>query len=358
MKKLMTGAVATVVLASMMLAGCGSAGNSKPSSGGASSAGGAGSQPAAGTAAKPEDKKPSLTFRLADTHPPDYPTVMGDKKFAELVSQKTNGRIKIDVYPSSQLGEEKAVVEQVQLGAIEFTRVSSGAVADFNKPMGVFSLPYIFDSEEHEWKFLNSADGNKLLDGMSGSKLIGLAYYDSGARHFYSRKPVKSVADIKGQKIRVIQNKINIDLVESLGASATPMPYGDVFSALQTGVIDAAENNWPSFDTSNHYSVAKNMILDGHQRVPELLMMSKAAFDKLSDEDKKIVKQAALDSVQYQRDEWKKFEKKSEEKIRAAGVTITEVKDVKPWQDAVKPAIDKYRAEFKDVLEAIDKARK
>jgi len=345
-KRWVTGSVAVMLLAGSVLTGCGS----QPAAGG--------NNQGSTSSAKPEDKKPTLTMRLADTHPPDYPTVLGDKKFAELVNQKSNGRIKIDVFPSSQLGEEKAVVEQVQLGAIEFTRVSTGVVADFSKAMGVFSLPYIFDNEEHEWKFLNSAEGNKLLDGLSASRFTGLAYYDSGARHFYSCKPITQISDLKGQKIRVIQNKINIDLISALGASATPMPYGDVFSSLQTGVIDAAENNWPSYDTSNHYTVAKNMILDGHQRVPEVLMMSKVAFDKLSDEDKKIVKQAAQESVQYQRDEWKKFEKKSEEKILAAGVTITEVKDVKPWQDAVKPTIDKYRAEYKDVLDAIDKARK
>jgi tripartite ATP-independent transporter DctP family solute receptor len=339
--KWVLGVMVTVFLSGTVLTGCG---------------GGKSSTPVAGT--KAGEKKPSYTFRLADTHPPDYPTTMGDKKFAENVSQNTNGRIKIEVFPSSQLGEEKAVVEQVQLGAIEFTRVSSGVLAEFNKVLGVFSLPYIFDSEEHEWKFLQSKDGNKMLDDLSGSKFIGLAYYDSGARSFYSRKPIKSIEDLKGQKIRVIQNKINIDLISALGASATPMPYGDVFSSLQTGVIDGAENNWPSYDTSNHYQVAKNLIIDSHQRVPEVLMISKVTWDKLGDEDKKIVKQAAMDSVSYQREQWKAFEKKSEEKIRAAGVTITDVKDLKPWQAAVKPVIDKYRADFKDVLDAIDKARK
>ncbi|WNQ11335.1 TRAP transporter substrate-binding protein [Paenibacillus aurantius] len=348
-KKWWLGTTTAVLLAGLTLTGCGLGNGNVQKQGGAASPAGTG---------QPETKKASLTFRLADTHPPDYPTVLGDKKFAELVNQKSNGRIKIDVFPSSQLGEEKAVVEQVQLGAIEFTRVSTGVVADFSKPMGVFSLPYIFENEEHEWKFLTSAEGTKLLDGLTASKFVGLAYFDSGARNFYSRKPMKGPEDIKGQKIRVIQNKINIDLIGALGGSATPMPYGDVFSSLQTGVIDAAENNWPSYDTSNHYTVAKNYILDGHQRVPEVLMMSKAAFDKLSDDDKKIIKEAAQEAIPYQREEWKKFEKKSEEKVRAAGVTITEVKDVKPWQEAVKPVIDKYRAEYKDVLDAIDKYRK
>ncbi|MBP1963256.1 TRAP transporter substrate-binding protein [Paenibacillus aceris] len=308
------------------------------------------------TSPQAEGKK--YTFRLADTHPDNYPTVLGDKKFAELVNQKSNGRIKIDVFPNSQLGEEKAVIEQVQLGAIEFTRVSSGPLAEFNKSLGVFSLPYIFDNAAHEWKFLESDKGKELLSSLESSKLKGLAYYDSGARNFYSKKPVKSVEDLKGMKLRVQQNKINIDLIDALGANASPMPYGEVFSSLQTGVIDGAENNYPSYDSSNHYQVAKNLVLDGHQRVPEVVMISKVTWDKLGDEDKKIIQEAATESVKTQREEWAKFEKNSEAKVKAAGATVTEVTDLKPWQDKVKPVIDKYRSEYKDVLDAIDQARK
>ncbi|UUZ90576.1 TRAP transporter substrate-binding protein [Paenibacillus sp. P25] len=344
--KTVTGILSFVLLAGTVLAGC--------SGGGAKTGGSA--APDSGAAKKPEG--PKYTFRLADTHPPDYPTVLGDKKFAEIVNKQSNGRIKIDVFPSSQLGEETPVIQQVQLGAIEFTRVSTGALGGFNKNYEVFSLPYIFDSSEHEWKFLESETGQKLLDSLEASRMKGLAYYESGARSFYSRKPLKSIEDLKGQKIRVIQNKVNIDLINALGANATPMAYGEVFSALQTGVIDAAENNYPSYDTSNHYQQAKNLILDQHQRVPEVLLISKLTWDKLSEEDRKIIKQAAVESVKTEREEWAKFEKASEAKIKAAGVTITEVKDLKPWQDAVKPVIDKYRADYKDVLDAIDKARK
>ncbi len=330
-----------------VLAGCGSK----------DSAGGSSASPSADSGKKAAEG-PKYTFRLGDTHPDNYPTVLGDKKFAELVNQRTNGRIKIDVYPSSQLGEEKAVVEQVQLGAIEFTRVSTGVLASFNKDYGVFSLPYIFDNDVHEWNFLNGPDGQKLLDSLESSKMKGLAYYDSGARSFYSKKPLKSIDDLKGLKIRVIQNQINIELIEALGANATPMPYGEVFSSLQTGVIDAAENNYPSYYTSNHYQVAKNYILDKHQRVPEALLISKVTWDKLSPDDQKIIKQAAADSVQTERDEWAKFEKEAEAKVKEAGVTITEVADPKPWQAAVKPVIDKHREEYKAILDAIDKARK
>jgi len=313
---------------------------------------GGGHKPASAAAA------PTLVLKLGETHPPDYPTTMGDKKFAELVGERSKGRIKVDVYPGSQLGEEKAVIEQVQLGAVAFTRVSSAPLAEFNKPLGVFSLPYIFDSSAHMWKFLESADGAKLLDGLQASKFVGLCYYDPGARNFYSTKPLKSLADVKGMKIRVQQNTINMDMISALGASATPMPYGQVFSALQTGVIDGAENNFPSYLTANHYQVAKHFILDGHQRVPEVLIMSKVVWDKLTPDDQKLIKQAALDSVKTQRELWDKFEKEAEAKVKAAGSTVTEVKDVKPWQDAVKSVIDKYRDQYKDVLAAIDNARK
>lgn len=298
------------------------------------------------------------TFRLAETHPPDYPTTMGDKKFAELVAERSNGRIKIDVFPNSQLGEEKAVLEQIQLGAIEFTRVSASPLAEFNKQFGVFSLPYIFDNDEHEWTFLNGEFGQKMLDNLDKSKMHGLAYYDSGSRNFYTKNPVKQPADLKGMKIRVQQNKVNMDLIAALGASATPMPYGEVFSGLQTGVIDGAENNSPSYLTASHYQAVKNFILDGHQRVPEVLLMSKVTWDKLSPDDQKLIKQAAADSVKYQRDLWTKFEKESLDKLKTSGVVVTEVANVKPWQDAVKPVLDKYNADFKDELSAIAGARK
>lgn len=342
--KAFTSMIATVLVTGTILAGCGAADKNAGVS-------------EASPAPEGEQKQPTYTFRLAESHPADYPTTLGDKKFAELVNQKTNGRIKIEVFPSSQLGEEKAVIEQVQLGAIEFTRVSTGPLAEFNKAFGVFSLPYIFENEEHEWNFLNGPDAQKLLEGLSDSKFMGLSYYDSGARSFYTRKPVMSIEDLKGMKIRVIQNKVNIDLMQALGASATPMPYGDVFNALQTGVIDGAENNWPSFYTSKHYEQAKNFIVDAHQRVPEVLMASKVTWDKLSDADKQAIKEAAMESVAYQREQWKKFEKEAEDTVRAAGVTVTDISDLKPWQEAVKPMIEKYRSEYKEVLDAIEKAK-
>jgi tripartite ATP-independent transporter DctP family solute receptor len=338
-KKKITGILAATLLMGSILAACGKEATTGTKDGGSKA------------------EEPKYTFRLADNQPPDYPTVVGDKKFAELVDERTNGRIKIEVFPSAQLGDEKSVLEQVQLGAIEFTRINSSPLAEFNDQFTALGLPYVFESEEHLWNFLNGEMGTKLLDGLEQSKMKGLAYYDSGSRSFYSTKPLKGVKDLKGQKIRVQQSKINIDFMEALGASATPMPYGEVFSALQTGIIDGAENNIPSLDSSNHYQEAKNFILDHHQRIPEVLLISKAAWDKLSEKDQKIVKQAALDSVQAQREEWDKWEERSTKKLKDAGVTFTEVDDITPWKDAVKSMVGKYSKDYKEVMDAIEKAR-
>lgn len=304
-----------------------------------------------------ETEGPTYTFRLAETHPADYPTTKGDKKFAELVKERSNGRITIDVFPAAQLGEEKSAIEQVQLGAIEFTRVSTGPMAEFNKNFGVFSLPYIFDSDEHVWKFLLSDSGTELLNSLQSAGLQGLAYYSSGYRSFYSSKPLNNIEDLKGKKVRVQENKLNLAIMDALGASATPMAYGEVYSSLSTGVIDAAENNYPSYYSSKHYEVAPYLILDGHQRVPEVLLISKSVWEKLSSGDQELIKQAAVDSIDYQREEWEKYEKESEEMVRKAGVTIVEVDDLQPWQDAVKPVIESYRSEYGDILKAIEDAK-
>lgn len=336
-RKWLAACLAVVLGAGLVVAGCG----------------GAKKDAAAG-----DTQKPKYTFRLAEAHPPDYPTTMGDKKFAELVNERSKGRIQIKVFDSGQLGDEKSVVQQIQMGSLEFTRVSTGNLAEFNKAFGVFSLPYIFNDDAHVWRYLDSESGKQMLASLDKSKMVGLAYYSSGSRSFYTKNPVKSPEDLKGMKIRVIQNAINIDLMKAFGVSATPMAYGEVFSALQTGVIDGAENNAPSYLTANHNQAVKNYVLDSHQRVPEVLMMSKLTSDKLSEEDRALIKQAAQDSVAYQKEQWNKYEKDAMDKLVQSGVVVTEVKDVKPWQDAAKSVVDKYGVDFKPELEAIQKLAK
>jgi tripartite ATP-independent transporter DctP family solute receptor len=300
----------------------------------------------------------AVVLKLAEIHPKGYPTEMADEYFAELVGKYTQGRVKVEVYPGAALGQEKAVIEQVQLGALAFCRVSSAPMAEFNKGLGVFSLPYIFDNTKHMWNFLNGADGQALLAGLEKSKFIGLCYYDGGARNFYTSKPVKGINDLKGLKIRVQQNKINMEMIKAFGASATPMDMGQVLSSLQTGVIDGAENNWPSYESANHYTVAKYYLVDQHLRLPEVLIMSKTIFDKIAKKDQDLIRKAAKDSVTKQRELWEKKEKDSEAIVRKAGSIVTVVTDLKPYQKAVKPLVDQYSKEYGDVLKAIDKARK
>lgn len=319
---------------------------------------GCGGSPKQGGGQSQDKSQGKLVLKLAENQPEDYPTTIGDKEFARIVEEKTNGRIKIDVYAGGQLGDEKSVIEMIQMGALDFARVNAQPLSDFAKKLRVLSLPYLFESEEHLWKVLNGPIGEEILESLKDAKMIGLAYYDSGARSFYnSKREVKTPADMKGLKIRVQQSELMVSLVEALGASATPMPYGEVYSALQTGVIDGAENNWPSYYTTSHYEVAKYYTLDYHTRTPEVVIASKSLWDKLNEDDRKIIKEAAKASVEVQRKAWKEYEKKAIDAVKAKGNVITEVKDFKPWQDAVKPVYDKFGADFKDLIEKIRAAQ-
>lgn len=294
------------------------------------------------------------TIILAENQVDDYPTSVGDYEFARLIEEKTDGRYKVEVYTGGQLGDEKSAIELMQVGAIELARVNGSPLMEFSDSLGVLSLPYLFSDDEHKWEVLNGEIGETLLNGLSESNLQGLAFYDSGNRHFYNAvREVKSPEDLEGLKIRVQQSSLNIDMVEALGASATAMSYGEVYSAIQTGVIDGAENNFPSYYTTNHFEVAKYVTMDGHSGVPEVLTASKAFWDTLSDEDKEIFKEAALESQVVQREAWAELEEKSLLEARNAGNTVTVIDDVTPWQEAVEPIYTKYGEQFKENLEKI-----
>ena len=297
-------------------------------------------------------------FRLAETHPDGYPTTLADERFAELVRERSDGRINIEVFPNAQLGEEKGVLEQVQLGSIAFTRTSASPLAEFSDSMGVYNLPYIFDSDEHLWNFLKSEAGQNQLGSVENARMVGLAYYSSGARSFYTaEREVQGPEDMQGLKIRVQQSQINVDLMNALGASATPMAFGEVYSSLQTGVIDGAENNWPSYESTDHYQVAPNYTLDEHTRVPEVLLASQQAWNQLSADDQEMIRQAAKDSVSFQREAWNERVEQSKETVRSAGNIIIEIPDKTPWQEAVQPMLENYRDQYGDILDQIQQAR-
>ncbi|MDX8507612.1 TRAP transporter substrate-binding protein [Mesorhizobium captivum] len=298
-------------------------------------------------------------LRSSDTHPDGYPTVEAVKYMGELIKQRTNGRYSVEVYHSAQLGEEKDTIEQTQSGVIDLDRVSMGPFNGIVPETAVPSLPYMFRSVEHMRHVMDGPVGDQILKAFEAHDLVGLAFYDSGARSFYNtKKDITSIADLKGMKFRVIQSDVFVDMVNALGANATPMAYGEVYSALQTGVIDGAENNWPSFESAKHYEVAKHYTLDQHQIVPEVLVMSKASWDKLSPEDQAIVRQAAKDSVVKMRELWDAQEKKSRDIVEKAGVKVAEI-DKQPLIDAMKPVYDKYLStpELKDLAARIQAAK-
>lgn len=283
------------------------------------------------------------TLKSSDTHPDGYPTVEAVKAMGKMLEERTDGRVCVEVYHSAQLGEEKDTIEQTQFGAIDLNRVSLGPFNNIIEETQIPSLPYIFRSVEHMHKVMDGPIGQEILDAFAAHDLIGLAFYDGGSRSFYnSEKPITSMEDLKGMKFRVMQSDMFVDMVSALGANATPLPYGEVYSSIQTGVIDGAENNWPSYDTSGHYEVAKYYTLDQHLIVPEVLVMSKKSWDKLSPEDQAAVKASAKDSVPVMRELWVAQEKKSEDKVRAAGSEIITDIDKTPFIEAMKPVYEKY----------------
>lgn len=284
-----------------------------------------------------------VTLRSSDTHPDGYPTNEAVKAMGAMLEEKTGGKLCVEVFHSAQLGEEKDTIEQTQLGVIDMTRVSLGPFNNIIEETKVFSLPYIFRSVEHMHSVVDGEIGDAILAEFENHGLVGLAYYDSGSRSFYNAtKPITSVADIEGLKFRVMQSDVFVDMVDALGGNATPLPFGEVYSSIQTGVVDGAENNWPSYESTGHFEVAGYYTLDQHLIVPEILVMSKSSYDKLSAEEQQMVRDAAKASVPVMRELWVAREKASEAKVRAAGVEVIEGIDKQPFIDAMVPVYEKH----------------
>lgn len=332
-KKKVLAALSVLTVSTMVLAGCGG--------GSGSSSGGSG------------DK---IVLRYAENQVKDYPTTQAAQKFADLVKEKTNGRITVEVYDSGQLGDEKSVIEQLQFGGIDMSRVSLTPLSEFSNNLMALQLPYLYRDADHMWKVLDGDIGKDLLKSTEDAGIVGLSWYDAGARNFYNTQhEIKSLADMKGLKIRVQESSMMMDMVKDLGANPTPMAYGEVYSALQTNVIDGAENNWPSYESTSHYEVAKYYVVDEHSRIPEMQIISKQTMDKLSPEDQKIIRECAVESAKYERELWAEREKASEEKVKAGGAVITRLSaDARAeFIKAVQPLYDQYGAQYKDLIQKI-----
>ena len=294
-------------------------------------------------------------FRSTDIHPDGYPTVEAVKFMGQQLNKLTNGKHSIKVFNNGALGAEKDTIEQTKIGALAMTRVNIAPMNNICAETQVPTMPFLFRSKDHMRRVLDGPIGEEILAVCAPQGFIGLVYYDSGARSLYTaKKPVRSLADAKGLKVRVQQSDLWVSLLEAMGANATPMPYGEVYTALKTGLVDAAENNYPSYESSRHFEVAKYYSLTEHSMAPEMLLFSKRTWDTLSAEDQKAIRQAAKESVPYMRKLWDEREEKSLAIVKAGGAEIIQV-DKASFQAAMKPVYDKFitDAKLKDLVKRI-----
>jgi tripartite ATP-independent transporter DctP family solute receptor len=298
-----------------------------------------------------------VVLKAADVHPLGYPTVEAVVQMGKKLEKATNGRLSIQMFPSMQLGGEKEMIEQAQVGALQYARVSVGPVGAVVDNLNVFNLPFVFRDIAHMRKVVDGPIGDELLKEITDnpkSGLIGLAWMDSGARSFYNKvRDIKTVADLKGLKFRMMGNPIFVDTMNALGGNGVAMGMDQVMNALQTGVVDGAENNPPSYDSFGHVPVAKHYTLSEHLIIPEILVFSRKAFDAMSKEDQALILKFGKESQLEQRKLWDERTKVAMDKIKAAGVNVITIADKKPFQDAVKPVWDKYGAKYSALVKRI-----
>jgi tripartite ATP-independent transporter DctP family solute receptor len=296
-------------------------------------------------------------FKASDVHAEGYPTVVATESFGKKLSDATNGRLSLQMFAAMTLGGEKETIEQTQLGAIQLLRVSVGALGPVVDELNVMNIPFLCRDTAHMQKVLDGQIGQELLDKVTSNpnaNLVGLCWMDAGARSFYNTKhPIKSLADMKGLKFRVIGNPMFVDMANALGGNGVAMGYDQVYSALQTGVIDGAENNPPSYVFDNHYTVAKYFSLTEHLIVPEMLVFSKKVWTTLSNDDQALMKKFAREAQAEARVLWTKYEQQAMDKAKAAGCEIIQVEDKKAFQDAVKPVWDKYGPTYAEMIKRI-----
>jgi tripartite ATP-independent transporter DctP family solute receptor len=280
-------------------------------------------------------------FRVADTQTADYPTVAAVVLMGRLIEERTHGRHSLKVFHSRQLGEEEETIEQTRVGAIDLNRTNIAPLGSFVPVANVLALPFLFRSVEHLHAVLDGPIGDDILASFKDYGFIGLTFYDSGARSIYTRRrAVHALADLKGLRIRVQQSELMVAMIRALGAVPIALPYGQVETALNTGLIDGAENNWPSYVTTNHFKVAPYYTLTEHTMSPEVLVMSRHAWDSLSDEDKTIFREAARESNRFMREQWSALEEQSRRKAEAAGTTIVTDFPRQTFQQAMAPVYE------------------
>ena len=286
-----------------------------------------------------DDTKLKLGHGLSIDHPVHISLVFMSKRISEL----SEGKLIVDIYPSEQLGSEEQLIELVQIGSLAITKVSAASMQSFADDYKVFGLPYIFRSKQHFFNVIDGKIGNDLLLSTENKWIRGLCYYDSGSRSFYTKdKPITHPDDLAGLKIRVMPSKTAVEMLRALGGSATPISWGELYTALQSGVVDGAENNPPSLYSSHHFEVCKFYSMDEHTIVPDVVVISKKVWNKLNSQQKDWIQQAADESAILERELWAAAEIESLEKVVEAGVKIN-YPDKKPFIEKVQPLLESYR---------------
>lgn len=302
----------------------------------------------------------ALTIKAADVHPQGYPNVVAIEKMGEKLKQQTNGNLEIKMFPNGVLGDEKQIIEQAQMGAIDMIRVSTAPVAAILPEMEIFTLPYIFANEDHMHKVIDGEIGKEIGDKITNnprSKLVFLGWMDAGTRHLITKNPVAKPEDLKGMKIRVQGSPVALDTLKAMGASSVSMGVSEVFSGMQTGVIDGAENNPPTYVAHNYMPVAKNFTLSGHFIAPEIFLYSKVKWDKLSKEDQDKIKTLAREAQFEQRKLWQAYNQQAVDKMKAGGVNFQEI-DRDYFVKATEPVRMKYGEKNQALMKAIADANK
>ena len=294
-------------------------------------------------------------WRGWNIHGDGYPNTVAMDKFAELLNEKTGGEITLQMFHGGTLGSQPDAIEQVRAGAIEIGNFNLGPVGPIVPEANVVSLPFIFKDVDHMFRVLDGEAGQMIADGMAEAGILPLAWYDAGARSFYNgSKAIETPADVEGLKVRVMNNELFTGMIDAMGGNASPMAFAEVYQALKTGVVDGAENNWPSYESTGHFEVAGYYSLSQHLIIPECLCINTSVYEALSDEQKEQVKAAAEESAEMQRQLWKEREAASRKAVEEAGVQVNEVADKAPFQEAMAPVYEAYLAENPDLRPLVE----
>ena len=312
--------------------------------------------PLLASACSERDGMRSRPLFAADAQPDEYPTVQALYAIDRLLDERTGGEMRVRIYAGGQLGAERDTLEITVFGGLDLNRVNLAPLNSIVPETIVLALPFLFRSIAHARAAFDGAVGRRILDAMSAQGLFGLCYYDSGARSFYNTKrPIRTPDDLKGLKIRVQNSDIYVAMVQALGANPTPIPYGEVYQALIQGVVDGAENNWPSYESSRHFEVARHYSLTRHVMTPEVVVASARSFDRMSREEQDQLQAAALDSVPVMRELWDARVEASRERVLADGIEPVYALDYAAFAERMRPVWDRFlaTAELRDIVDSI-----